>query len=173
MGVSDVQSRRYPVGTTVSQVGFPSRVGMVGQFFHAFLTVDIVNTNDRRFAAHIDCGDDGVQFVRREIRCKLFARLPLFQQEESFAFIEVNVEMRIEASWRGSRRAEQRTKRAQQHGSHFIGRYDLHRKNDHRFDFCCLSSVEDRCLDKRSQEAGQLACVGSACKKPQQDQRDV
>jgi hypothetical protein len=104
---------------------------MKAQGVHALHPLDCINTNHRRLAGEIDCCNNHIELGRIEIAFKLLARRPFFDEQQSFAFVEVRTKTSIQATRSYSRWAKHRTKRSQQRRSPFISSTDLHRENDH------------------------------------------
>jgi hypothetical protein len=70
----------------------------------AFLPLDRVKVNHRRFAGEFDRPDNRVKLCGIEIALELIARFPFFNEHESFSFIEVRVETDRETASRYPRR---------------------------------------------------------------------
>jgi hypothetical protein len=103
---------------------------MKRQGVNALLPLHCVNTDHRRFAGELDRRDNRIELGHIKIAIELLARLPIFDEQQSPAFVEIRIEPGIEAARRNPRWSEHGAERAQQRCSLFIGGYDLHREDD-------------------------------------------
>ena len=104
---------------------------MKRQGVYALLSLDRVNPNHRRLAGKLDGRDDRVQLGHIEISFELLARLPIFDQQQRLASVDIRVETRVQAARSNPGWSEHRAEGAQQCCSPFIGGYNLHREDDH------------------------------------------
>ena len=99
---------------------------MKRQGIYALFTLDRINPDHRRLAGKFDGRDDRIQLGHIEIAFELLARLPVFDQQQCLAPVEIRIETRVQAARRNPGWPEHRAKRAQQCRSPFIGGYNLH-----------------------------------------------
>jgi hypothetical protein len=111
---------------------------MKRQGIDALFPLNGVNPNHRRLAGELDRGDDRVELGHVEITIELFARLPILDEQQGLALVEVRIEPGVEAAGCDPRRSEHVSERAQQCRPPFVGSYDLHREDDQD---PCLSFV--------------------------------
>ena len=114
---------------------------MKRQYLDTLLPFDRVDANHRGLAGKIDCCNDRIELGHIEIPLELFARFPLFNDQQRLAPVEFRIETRIEASRRNPCRPEHRTKSAQQCQSPVIGSHDMHREDNQD---SCLSVAAPR-----------------------------
>jgi hypothetical protein len=100
-----------------------------------------VDPNHRRLAGELYGRDNRVELGQIEIAIELFARLPILDQQQGLAFVEIRIETGIQATGCNPRWSKHRSERPQQGRSPFIGCHDLHGENDQD---PCLSVVVDK-----------------------------
>ena len=98
---------------------------MKRQSVHALFPLYRVNTNDGRLARELDSRDNGIELGGVEVALKLLARLPIFDEQQGLASVEIRIQAGIQTTWRNPRWSEHSAERAQQNCSPFIGGYDL------------------------------------------------
>jgi hypothetical protein len=103
---------------------------MKRQGVDALLPLHCVNTDHRRFARELDRRDNRIELGHIKIAIELLARLPIFDEQQGLAFVEIRIETGIEAARRNPCWSKHRAESAQQRCSLFIGGYDLHREDD-------------------------------------------
>ena len=103
---------------------------MERQSINALLPLNGVDPNYRCLAGEFDGCDNCVELGHIEIALELFARLPILDEQQGLALVEIRIEPRIEAARRDPRWSEHGSERTQQGRAPFIGSYDLHREDD-------------------------------------------
>jgi len=83
------------------------------QGVHAFLPLYRVHANDGRLAGEFDCRNDRIKLGGVEIALELLARIPIFDEQQGLASVEIRIQAGLQTAGRDSRWAEHGRKRAQ------------------------------------------------------------
>jgi hypothetical protein len=98
---------------------------MKRQYVHTFPPLYCIEANNGRLTGELYGRNNGVEFGGVEIALKLLARLPVFDEQQGPASVEIRIQPSIQATRRNSRRSKHGTERTQQNRSPFIRSYDL------------------------------------------------